>query len=32
MQSVIYTDCSKQAHYAQCYYAECRYDECRGTH
>jgi hypothetical protein len=26
--SVIYAECHKYAHYAQCHYAECRYAEC----
>ncbi len=26
---VIYAECSKLAHYAECRYAECRYAECR---
>ncbi len=29
MLSVVYTECRKQTHYAQCHYAECRYTECR---
>jgi hypothetical protein len=29
MLSVIYAECRKQAHYAECRYAECRYAECR---
>jgi hypothetical protein len=29
MRSVIYTECRKQAHYAECRYAECHYVECR---
>jgi hypothetical protein len=28
MQSVIYAECRKQAHYAECHYAECYYAEC----
>jgi hypothetical protein len=36
MLSVIYAECPKQAHYAECHnaechYAECRYAECRGA-
>jgi hypothetical protein len=27
MMSVIYGECRKQAHYAECHYAECRYAE-----
>jgi hypothetical protein len=27
--SVIYAECRKQAHYAECRYAECHYAECR---
>ncbi len=29
MLSVYYTECRKQAHYAECRYAECRNAECR---
>jgi hypothetical protein len=29
--SVIYAECLKQAHYAECHYAECCYVECRGA-
>jgi hypothetical protein len=29
MLSVIYAECRKQAHYAECHYAECCYAECR---
>jgi hypothetical protein len=29
MLSVNYTECRKQAHYAECRYAECHYAECR---
>jgi hypothetical protein len=28
MLSVIYVECRKQAHYAECHYAECHYAEC----
>jgi hypothetical protein len=28
MLSVIYAECRKQGHYAECYYDECCYDEC----
>ncbi len=31
MLSVIYVECSKQAHCAECRYAVCRYDECLGA-
>ncbi len=31
MLRVIYGECRKQAHYAECHYAECRYAECRGA-
>jgi hypothetical protein len=31
MLSVIYDECLKQVHYAECYYADCRYAECRYT-
>ncbi len=31
MLSVIYAECRKQAHDAECHYAECRYAECRGA-
>ncbi len=31
MLSVVYGECHKQAHYAECHYAEFRYAECRGT-
>ncbi len=31
MLSVIYAECRKKAHYAECHYAECRYAECRGA-
>ncbi len=31
MLSVIYAECRKQAHYAECHYAECRYAECRSA-
>jgi hypothetical protein len=29
--NVIYAECCKHAHYAQCLYAECRYAKCRGA-
>jgi hypothetical protein len=29
MLDVIYAECRKLAHYAECLYAECRYPECR---
>ncbi len=29
MVSENFTECRKQAHYAECRYAECRYAECR---
>ncbi len=29
---VIYAECRKEAHYAECCYAECRHAECRGAH
>ncbi len=29
--SVIYAECRKQAHYAECHYGECRYAECHGA-
>jgi hypothetical protein len=28
MMSVVYAECHKQTHYAECRYAECRYAEC----
>ncbi len=28
---VIYAECRKQAHYAECHYTECRYAKCRGA-
>jgi hypothetical protein len=31
MLSVIYVECRKEAHYAECRYAECRYAESRGA-
>jgi hypothetical protein len=31
MLRIIYVECLKQAHYAECRYAECRYAECRGA-
>ncbi len=31
MLGVIYAECHKQAHYAECLYAECRYAECLGA-
>ncbi len=31
MLRVVYGECRKQAHYAECHYAECRYPECRYT-
>jgi hypothetical protein len=35
MLSVIYVECGKQAHCAECHveyrYPECRYPECRGS-
>jgi len=31
MMSVVYGECSKQAHYTECLYAECRYAECHGV-
>ncbi len=31
MPSVIYAQCRKYAHYAECSYAEARYAECRGA-
>jgi hypothetical protein len=31
MLSVIYAECRKQAHYAECHYTECRYAECRSA-
>ncbi len=29
MLRVIYAECRKQTHYAECHYAECRYVDCR---
>jgi hypothetical protein len=29
MLNVIFAECRKQAHYAECHYVECRYAECR---
>ncbi len=29
MQSVVYAECRKHGHHAECHYAECRYAECR---
>ncbi len=31
MLSVVYIECHKQTHYAECRYAECRYAECRSA-
>ncbi len=31
MLRVVYGDCRKQAHYAECLCAECRFAECRGA-
>jgi hypothetical protein len=28
MLSVVYAECLKQTHYAECHYAECRYAKC----
>jgi hypothetical protein len=31
MLSVIYAECRKKVHYAECRYVESRYGECRGA-
>ncbi len=31
MLIVVYPECRKQTHYAECRYAECRYAECRSA-